>query len=135
MTRIASAMIPQSAISDLGRAQYSLAEASRQSASQTKASDLKGYGREAQTLISAQPLVSRSESFVAHLMDLPGLKGLTKNLPFEVSLAYSHSTNFQPLAGRVNVYGEEIAPPSATPGESDDVLKRLLQKREEEQNK
>lgn len=55
---------------------------------------------------------SRSESVVAHLMDLPGLKGLTKNLPFEVSLAYSHSTNFQPLAGRVDVYGQEIAPPS-----------------------
>jgi len=70
MTRIASAMIPQSAISDLGRAQYSLAEASRQSASQTKASDLKGYGREAQTLISAQRLVSRSESFVANTDEL-----------------------------------------------------------------
>lgn len=55
---------------------------------------------------------SRSESFVAHLMDLPGLKDLTKNLPFTVSLTYSQSTNFQPLAGRVDVYGEQVAPPS-----------------------
>jgi outer membrane receptor protein involved in Fe transport len=55
---------------------------------------------------------SRSESFVAHLMDLPGLKDLTKNLPFEVSLTYSQSTNFQPLAGRVDVYGAQVAPPS-----------------------
>ncbi|HVU24644.1 MAG TPA: TonB-dependent receptor plug domain-containing protein [Opitutus sp.] len=57
-------------------------------------------------------VTSRSESFVAHLMDLPGLKDLTKNLPFEVSLTYSQSTNFQPLAGRVDVYGEQVAPPS-----------------------
>ncbi|HVZ66588.1 MAG TPA: TonB-dependent receptor plug domain-containing protein [Lacunisphaera sp.] len=55
---------------------------------------------------------SRSESFVAHLMDLPGLKSLTRNWPFEVSLAYNQSTNFQPLAGRVDVLGEQIAPPS-----------------------
>lgn len=55
---------------------------------------------------------SRSESFVAHLMDLPGLKNLTKNWPFEVSLAYNQSTNFQPLAGRVDVLGQQIAPPS-----------------------
>ncbi|MEJ1973082.1 MAG: hypothetical protein WDM96_11675 [Lacunisphaera sp.] len=55
---------------------------------------------------------SRSESFVAHLMDLPGLKNLTRNWPFEVSLSYNQSTNFQPLAGRVDVLGEQLAPPS-----------------------
>ena len=55
---------------------------------------------------------SRSESLVAHLMDLPGLKDLAKNLPFEVSLTYSQSSNFQPLAGRVDVYGAQVAPPS-----------------------
>jgi flagellar hook-associated protein 3 FlgL len=70
MTRIASALIPHSAISDLGRAQTTLAEAARQSASQTKASDLKGYGREAQTLVSAQRLVARSEGFVANTDEL-----------------------------------------------------------------
>jgi len=57
-------------------------------------------------------VTSRSESLVAHLMDLPGLKGLTKNLPFEVSLTYSQSSNFQPLAGRIDVYGEQLAAPS-----------------------
>lgn len=55
---------------------------------------------------------SRSESLVAHLMDLPGFKDLTKNVPFTVSLSYNQSTNFQPLAGRVDVLGEPIAPPS-----------------------
>jgi len=55
---------------------------------------------------------SRSESLVAHLMELPGLKNLTKNWPFEVSLSYGQSTNFQPLAGRVDVLGEQVAPPS-----------------------
>lgn len=70
MTRIASAMIPQSAMSDLGRAQQTLAETARQSASQTRASDLKGYGREAQTLVSAQRLVARAEGFVANTDEL-----------------------------------------------------------------
>ncbi len=55
---------------------------------------------------------SRSESLVAHLMDLPGIKDVTKNWPFEVNLTYSQSTNFQPLAGRVDVYGSQVAPPS-----------------------
>jgi outer membrane receptor protein involved in Fe transport len=55
---------------------------------------------------------SRSESFVVHLMDLPGLKGLTRDLPFEVSLTYGQSSNFLPLAGRVDVYGDQVAPPS-----------------------
>ncbi|OIR03992.1 catecholate siderophore receptor Fiu precursor [mine drainage metagenome] len=57
-------------------------------------------------------VTSRSESFVVHLMDLPGVKDLTKSLPFDVSLTYNQSTNFQPLAGRVDVYGAQIAPPS-----------------------
>jgi flagellar hook-associated protein 3 FlgL len=64
MTRIATASIPQSALADIGRAQMSLAEAARQSSAQTKADDLKGYGREAQTLVSAQRLAARSQSFV-----------------------------------------------------------------------
>lgn len=55
---------------------------------------------------------SRSESIVAHLMDLPGLKHMTRDWPITVSLSYNQSTNFQPLAGRVDVYGAQIAPPS-----------------------
>lgn len=65
MTRISSAMIPAAATADLGRAQRELVEAARQSSAQTRATDLKGYGREAQTLVSAQRLVARTEGFLS----------------------------------------------------------------------
>lgn len=55
---------------------------------------------------------SRAYSIVGHLMDLPGVKGWTKNLPFEVSLSYNVSTNFQPDSSRVDILGESIASPS-----------------------
>jgi flagellar hook-associated protein 3 FlgL len=70
MSRVSSAMIPQSALVDLGRAQRELIEAARQSSAQTRADDLKGYGREAQTLVSAQRLVARSEGFVATMREM-----------------------------------------------------------------
>jgi flagellar hook-associated protein 3 FlgL len=70
MTRISSAMIPASSLADLSRAQQALVEAARQSSAQTKADDLKGYGREAQTLVSAQRLVSRTESFLVTSREL-----------------------------------------------------------------
>ena len=65
MTRISSAMIPMASLSDLSRAQQELVEAARQSSAQTRANDLKGYGREAQTLVSAERLVSRLKGFEA----------------------------------------------------------------------
>ncbi len=55
---------------------------------------------------------SRAYSIVAHLSDLPGLKNLTKNLPFEVSLSYNVSTNFKPDASRTDVEGNPIGSPS-----------------------
>jgi flagellar hook-associated protein 3 FlgL len=70
MTRVSSAMIPMSSLADLSRAQQSLIEASRQSSAQTRASDLKGYGREAQTLVSAERLVSRTQGFIATSREL-----------------------------------------------------------------
>jgi flagellar hook-associated protein 3 FlgL len=70
MTRISSAMIPLSAMSDIAKAQQELIEASRQSSAQTRASDMKGYGREAQTLVSAQRLVARSEGFLSTSREL-----------------------------------------------------------------
>jgi flagellar hook-associated protein 3 FlgL len=70
MTRISSAMIPAASLADLSRAQQQLVEAARQSSAQTKADDLKGYGREAQTLVSAQRLVSRTESFLVTSREL-----------------------------------------------------------------
>jgi flagellar hook-associated protein 3 FlgL len=70
MSRISSAMIPQSALVDLSRAQRELVEAARQSSAQTKADDLKGFGREAQTLVSAKRLVARSEGFLSSMREL-----------------------------------------------------------------
>lgn len=63
MSRISSAMIPAGSMADLQRAQRELVEAARQSSAQTRASDLKGYGREAQTLVSAERLAARLAGF------------------------------------------------------------------------
>ncbi|MEQ1610015.1 MAG: flagellin [Hyphomonadaceae bacterium] len=63
MARISSAMIPTASLADIARAQQQLVEAARQSSAQTRASDLKGYGREAQTLVSAERLVARAVGF------------------------------------------------------------------------
>lgn len=65
MNRIASAMIPQSSMLDLARAQKSLVEAARQSSEQTRETDLKGYGRQSQTLVSAGRMLARSEALRA----------------------------------------------------------------------
>lgn len=70
MSRISSAMIPNSSMADLQRAQRSLVEAARQSSAQTRASDLKGYGREAQTLVSAERLAGRLTGFQATVREL-----------------------------------------------------------------
>jgi len=63
MDRISTAMIPSGSLGDLQRAQRELVEAARQSSAQTRASDLKGYGREAQTLVSAERLAARLSGF------------------------------------------------------------------------
>lgn len=65
MNRISSAMIPGTAMANLARAQMELVEAARQSSAQTKATSLKGYGRESQTLVSAERLVARTEGFLS----------------------------------------------------------------------
>ena len=70
MARISSAMIPSASLADISRAQLQLVEAARQSSAQTRANDLKGYGREAQTLVSAQRLVARTEGFQATSREL-----------------------------------------------------------------
>jgi flagellar hook-associated protein 3 FlgL len=64
MTRVSSAQIPQASLNQLSRAQLELIEAARQSSEQTRATDLKGYGRSGQTLVSAQRLVARTEGFL-----------------------------------------------------------------------
>lgn len=70
MARISSAMIPQSSLADIAKAQQQLVEAARQSSAQTRATDLKGYGREAQTLVSAERLVARTQSFQANAREM-----------------------------------------------------------------
>jgi flagellar hook-associated protein 3 FlgL len=70
MNRISSAMIPAASLADISKAQQQLVEAARQSSAQTKATDLKGYGREAQTLVSAERLVARTNGFIATSREL-----------------------------------------------------------------
>ncbi|HVY89053.1 MAG TPA: flagellin [Hyphomonadaceae bacterium] len=70
MTRISSAQIPAASLADIAKAQQQLVEAARQSSAQTKADDLKGYGREAQTLVSAERLVARTNGFMSTAREL-----------------------------------------------------------------
>ncbi len=57
-------------------------------------------------------ITSHSWMVVGHLMDLPGLKPLLENSPVVVSLFYNRSSNFQPSAARVDIYGSPLAPPT-----------------------
>lgn len=52
-------------------------------------------------------VTSHAWTVVAHLNQFPGLK----RLPIQVSVFYNHSTDFQPAAQRVDVYGEPLGPP------------------------
>ncbi|MBI1339070.1 hypothetical protein GC169_02500 [bacterium] len=70
MDRVSSVMIPSAALNDLARAQRTLVETARQSSAQTKADDLKGYGREAQTIISAGRVAGRIEGFIKSTEEL-----------------------------------------------------------------
>ena len=65
MDRVSTSQIPQASLADLSKAQRAVVEAARQSSAQTKSVDLKGYGRQAQTLISAQRLASRTSGFIS----------------------------------------------------------------------
>jgi outer membrane receptor protein involved in Fe transport len=57
---------------------------------------------------------SRSYSIVGHLDELPGIKNLAEKLPVRVTLFYNKAENFQPFAGRKDVYGEDIPLPAGT---------------------
>lgn len=56
--------------------------------------------------------LSRSYSIVSHLNQLPFLSKFAESLPVEVTFFYNKSSNFQPDARRVDVYGIPLAPPS-----------------------
>ena len=55
---------------------------------------------------------SRSYSVVAHLGELPGLREPASRLPFDVSLSYGVSSNFEPDSSRVNINGDAVGPPA-----------------------
>jgi len=59
-------------------------------------------------------VTSRAWTGVVHLNNLPYLK----RMPIQVSLFYNKSTDFQPAANRVDIYGEPLAAPS---GKTKDV--------------
>lgn len=58
--------------------------------------------------------ISRSYSIVAHLDELPKIKNLADKLPVRVSFFYNKAENFQPFAGRKDIYGEDIPLPAGT---------------------
>ncbi len=57
-------------------------------------------------------VTSHSWMVVGHIMDLPGLKKLFAKSPVQVSLFYNKSSNFQPAAARVDIYGHALPPPT-----------------------
>ena len=65
---------------------------------------------------------SRSFGIVAHVNQLPFVSGRAHDWPVQFSLFYSRSTNFQPEAYRIDIYGEPIPPPQGTTVDSGILL-------------
>jgi hypothetical protein len=61
---------------------------------------------------------SRSYSIVAHMDELPFVKNLAEKLPVRVTAFYNKAENFQPFAGRRDIYGVDIPLPA---GETKDL--------------
>ncbi len=57
-------------------------------------------------------VTSHSWMVVGHIMDLPGLKKLFEKSPVQMSVFYNKSSNFQPAASRVDIYGHALPPPT-----------------------
>lgn len=55
--------------------------------------------------------LSRSYSIVAHANQLPFIAKFAESLPVEMTFFYNKSSNFQPAANRVDLYGLPLAPP------------------------
>ncbi len=70
MTRISTAMISQNALRDLQQTQKTLFDVSNQTASQTKASDLKGYGAQTHTLVSSNRMQANIQSRIDNAAEL-----------------------------------------------------------------
>lgn len=63
--RIATSFIHQLAAADIQRAQREMFEAQRQAGSEKKATDIKGYAREASPLVTARSHLERANAFAA----------------------------------------------------------------------
>ncbi|ACT59884.1 flagellin [Hirschia baltica] len=70
MSRITTAMVSQNALIDLQKSQKVLFEASNQTASQTKATDLKGYGSQTHTLVSSNRMIANIQSRIDNAAEL-----------------------------------------------------------------
>ena len=70
--------------------------------------------KNSRTAFNRLQMTSHSWMVVAHLMDLPGLKKALEKSPVQVSLFYNESSNFQPAASRVDIYGHALPPPTGT---------------------
>lgn len=70
MTRISSAMINANALQHLQIAQQDMFDAQRQSATQKKADDLKGYGRDTKSLVTLERMRARGESHLETAQEL-----------------------------------------------------------------
>jgi hypothetical protein len=87
-----------------------------QDVSSTPAPGFLNWDRSFYTLDDAEwnevSAISRSYSIVAHLDELPFVKNLVEKLPVKVTLFYNKAENFQPFAGRKDIYGEDIPLPA-----------------------
>ena len=87
-----------------------------QAASSTAAPSFLNFSKSVYSLDTAKwselEGTSRSYSIVAHLDELPVIKNIAEKLPVRVSLFYNKAENFQPFAGRVDIYNEPIPLPA-----------------------
>jgi outer membrane receptor protein involved in Fe transport len=67
-----------------------------------------GYNTSKLVPNTVQQITSHAWTAVLHLNELG--KAFNK-LPVQVSVFYNHSTDFQPAGARVDIYGEQLAPP------------------------
>lgn len=56
-------------------------------------------------------VTSHSWMIVGHINDLPGLDKVLEKSPVNVSLFYNKSSNFQPAANRIDIYGAPLPAP------------------------
>lgn len=89
--RIATNSIHQLAASDIQNAQLELFEAQRQTGSEKKANDLKGYARDAKAIVFARGFVAQAEAYAASSAEVANRLG-TQDIALEQIHDSSQST-------------------------------------------